>query len=251
MVTSLGEPDVNKLVRITESAADVGKVDDTKNMANDRIYVLSGDGDTVVESSVVESLLQYYKHFVNSVNIVGDFSVEAQHCQPTLNYGEDCQKLSSPYIGKCGFDGAGAALATLSPTPLTPRGVAVPANLQSFSQTGYFSDQHASIGDLGYLYVPTACADQTTPCSLHISFHGCHQGLDEIGKQYAENVGYNEWAETNNIVVLYPYAKVSSSRPTNPNGCWDWWGYTNFNYAVKVGVQMDFVRKMMKDLTGV
>ena len=51
--------------------------------------------------------------------------------------------------------------------------------------------------------------------------------------------GYNEWAETNNIIVLYPYVKPLPN--INPNGCWDWWGYTNEYYATKNGEQIRFI----------
>ena len=37
------------------------------------------------------------------------------------------------------------------------------------------------------------------------------------------NAGYNEVGELNNIIILYPQAIATVS---NPNGCWDWWGYT-------------------------
>ena len=40
------------------------------------------------------------------------------------------------------------------------------------------------------------------------------------------NGGYNEVADLNNIVILYPQAKRGSI-PYNPNGCFDWWGYTD------------------------
>jgi poly(3-hydroxybutyrate) depolymerase len=53
---------------------------------------------------------------------------------------------------------------------------------------------------------------------LHISFHGCHQDTAEIGDIYAQHAGYNEWAQSNNIIVLYPMAKVSTVAPMNPEG---------------------------------
>ena len=74
------------------------------------------------------------------------------------------------------------------------------------------------IGDVGYLYVPSACQSGKVSCRLHVSFHGCQQTLSLIGNAYAVHAGYNEWAEANNIIVLYPYAEVSKSNPTNPNG---------------------------------
>ena len=35
----------------------------------------------------------------------------------------------------------------------------------------------------------------------------------------------------------------------NPFGCWDWWGYTNFNYAVKAGRQITTIKAMLDRLT--
>ena len=64
--------------------------------------------------------------------------------------------------------------------------------------------------------IPYPCTQ--TSCRLHVSFHGCHQDTEEIGNAYALHSGFNEWAQNNNIIVLYPMAQVSESRPLNPNG---------------------------------
>ena len=61
--------------------------------------------------------------------------------------------------------------------------------------------------------------------------------------------GFNEWADSNDIVVLYPNA-VADESLGNPNGCWDWWGYTNANYGLKDGVQMSFARSLLDTLLG-
>ena len=47
---------------------------------------------------------------------------------------------------------------------------------------------------------------------------------------FARNTGYLEVAELNNIIVIFPQA--TSTILTNPKGCWDWWGYTNFLYRM-------------------
>ena len=54
----------------------------------------------------------------------------------------------------------------------------------------------------------------------------------------------NKYADTNDLLVLYPY-QVSSSTPNNPNGCWDWWGYETTTYALKSGPQMAAIKKMV------
>jgi hypothetical protein len=42
------------------------------------------------------------------------------------------------------------------------------------------------------------------------------------------------------MVILYPQAKKSTLAPSNPNGCFDWWGYSDSaiskgNYVTKKG----------------
>ena len=66
-----------------------------------------------------------------------------------------------------------------------------------------------------------------------------------MGLQYVEHSGYIEWAETNNIMVLFPQS-AKSDMPYNPEGCFDWWGYTDpLKYAVQSGVQMATVHNMV------
>lgn len=217
MKTYQGLPNVAELVALTHSDDTFGYVDSVKNLLDDRVYLFSGSQDSVVDSKVMHSLQDYYNSFVSPSNIVADFSVSAEHCFPTLAYGEACGTLSSPYIGKCGFDGAEAAFKTLYGQNLNAKTAMVSANFKSFDQTPYFSGTQTSLGDVGYIYVPQSCANGAT-CHLHVSFHGCLQTLDDIGNDYAAKIGMNEWAESNNIIVLYPYAKKSTTLPTNPNG---------------------------------
>jgi hypothetical protein len=77
----------------------------------------------------------------------------------------------------------------------------------------------------------------------HVVLHGCQQDPTKIQDAYYRNTGYNKWADTNNIVVLYPQTAPSSSG--NPNDCWDWWGYDDANYAKKSGRQMAAIKAMV------
>jgi len=109
MDTYLGTPSIERLVSLTKQDANLKKIDDPANLADDRIYLFSGKSDTVVHPEVMQSLQEYYLNFIKATNLVGDFALDAEHCLPTVDYGEACTRLSSPYIGKCNFDGAGAA----------------------------------------------------------------------------------------------------------------------------------------------
>lgn len=245
-----GGPETESLVALTLTDETLGYVDKVKNLSDDMIYIFSGKLDTVVFQKVVKQLENYYSNFINKKQIITEYDFPAEHCMPTLNYGEKCTELSSPYIGNCKLDGAGEAFQTLFKNLNSPVEM-ISSNLHSFDQSSYIPTPLSSIGKLGYIYIPTSCqSNDSVVCKLHISFHGCDQTLQTIGNQYAAHSGYNEWAESNNIVVLYPYIEVSYDVPYNPKGCWDWWGYTGPLYGVKLGVQVQFVRNLIFALTG-
>ena len=116
------------------------------------------------------------------------------------------------------------------------------------------------LSDKGFLFVPPQCADGSVTCKLHIAFHGCRQGhgfpitmikeaiYSKVWTHFVENAGYNEWADANDIVILYPQARrgimTSDIQHVNPQGCWDFWGYTDDKYHTKDGKQIAAVWKM-------
>lgn len=214
---TLGAPNTDELIALTWADASLNYIDSPVHLADDKVYIFSGKDDSVVNSKVVHSLQSYYTAFVKPGNIVANYDISAEHCLPTIDYGEPCATLASPYLGNCNFDGAGAALKTIYGNNLKS-GNAIETNLKSFDQTSFIKRTLTSIADTGYIYVPTNCADGKASCSLHISFHGCEQNVELIGSAYAEHAGFNSWAEANNIIVLYPYVKPSHLTPYNPNG---------------------------------
>jgi poly(3-hydroxybutyrate) depolymerase len=62
---------------------------------------------------------------------------------------------------------------------------------------------------------------------VHVVFHGCGQAAAnwDVGDAVYGHAGYNRWADQNKIIVLYPQTTPSA---VNFDGCWDWWGYTNY-----------------------
>ena len=59
---------------------------------------------------------------------------------------------------------------------------------------------------------------------------------------YYRHAGFNEWADTNHLIVLYSQTIASGA---NPNACWDWWGYDGPDYANRRGAQLGMVRAML------
>ena len=111
------------------------------------------------------------------------------------------------------------------------------------------------MGDSGFLYVPQAC--ETGACRVHVALHGCRMSVEQIGERFVREAGYNRWADTNRLVVLYPQTTPRNgagfrdwrwSFVFNPRGCWDWWGYTGPQYANKAGPQIRALKAMVDRL---
>ena len=71
--------------------------------------------------------------------------------------------------------------------------------------------------------------------------------MDNAPDDFIRDAGYNRWAASNHIVVLYPQTKASAE---NPNRCWDFWGYSGSNYYTRNGQQMRAVKFMVDRLIG-
>ena len=90
--------------------------------------------------------------------------------------------------------------------------------------------------------MPADCAAGPS-CRVVVALHGCLQSRDKVGDAFVRGAGINEWADTNRIVVLYPQA--AAKLKGNPNGCWDWWGYDDPNYATRRAPQMRAIKAMV------
>jgi hypothetical protein len=97
------------------------------------------------------------------------------------------------------------------------------------------------MAESGFAYVPAGCAAGQA-CRLHVAFHGCEQNAEAVGDAFYRNAGYNRWADTNKIIVLYPQAARTAA---NRYGCWDWWGYDDLNFPAKSGGQMVAIKTMI------
>jgi poly(3-hydroxybutyrate) depolymerase len=119
-----------------------------------------------------------------------------------------------------------------------------------FDQTEFAPGSNAaaiSMDQTGYAFVPTGCASGQQ-CGLVLALHGCLQNFATVGWAFIDDAGINEWADTNNIIVLYPQTVATNG--SNPEGCWDWWGYLNPNYALKSGPQMQALSAMVTRIAG-
>ena len=230
------------LTTITYSSAATFVIDPVQNMLHSQVYLLAGKYDSVVVPGVVKKLEEYYSKFVIAGNITSMYSLPAEHCFPTNDYGGNCTHLSLPYICNCNFSAAHEILKHVYPGSPDLKPSYRPENLFTFDQSE-FTTLFTIMDSIGYIYVPTACQSKKIPCRLHIAFHGCRQGRMYLGDEYAAHTGYGEYAEGLNTIVIFPQVDNST---LNPHGCWDWWGYTSPAYASKLGLQMISVRQVVE-----
>ena len=228
-----------------------GTIDPTSNIANKPIYMFSGTGDTTVHPAVMDMLDQYYLNYTNSGNITFDNTTPAEHAWISPDGPNACASSTIPYINNCSIDPEQTFLTMFYGSLNAKNAGTLGGSYIQFNQDAFVpggSAQAKSMDSTGWLYVPAACASGQA-CRLVIALHGCLQYQGMIQQQFVQKSGINEWADTNNIIVLYPQATSSSSNPLNPLGCWDWWGYNSADYALKSAPQMTAIMAMVSQIT--
>lgn len=236
--------DPNLISQYVEQSQQQKLIDDPSNINNDKVWIFHGAKDIIMANSVSRAIKEFYSHYTHLKNIKEVYTIDVNHGMPTISTGIKCDSIGESFLNACNYDAAGEILKTFY-GQLNSRTQAK-GELLEIDQTQY---NDAQLLDEGYLYVPSGCKNNRT-CQLHTVFHGCMQSTEFISKDFINGAGYNQWAESNNIVIFYPQVISSQISPMNPKGCWDWWGYTNENYANNKGPQMMAINAMMNKISG-
>ena len=241
------EPDPTSSLSAMQRLADEGNIDPLDGIPADRVYLFHGQADNTVARVTMDTLaVTYLAQGVPEEAISYSSSVDAGHGFVTEQGQIACAKTEPDFLIDCDIDQAGDVLTWLYgelAEAVPPRG----DGLVTFDQSLYAAGA-AGMDSSAFVYVPESCASGET-CRLHIALHGCKQGREVLGEDYARRTGYNRWAEANNIVVLYPQA-IKIPAPWynwfggNPNGCWDWWGYSGSDYLSRTAPQLAAIARM-------
>nr|XP_039269976.1 uncharacterized protein LOC120344730 [Styela clava] len=247
---------VKSLIENAKAQADLGRISSLDHLYNSKLYLFSGKEDSIVKPGVMTKAQEFYEEFVNPANILTQYDIVAEHGFVTMDNGGACNRIYTPtYINDCDYDsayhllnhiyGGNLEVPSYSLTAPAPRGTVLAFDQSEFIDT--LNPSSIGMASKGYIFVPDSCAGATESCRLHVSIHGCKQGDSFIGDSYVMQTGYNEVSALNNIIVIYPQASVIPI--SNPNGCWDFWGYTDSNYAYHNGKQVVAIMNMVKRLT--
>lgn len=243
---------VPALVTYTNNQTSLDTIDATSHLQGEPVYLFSGTLDTIVHQAVMDELQQYLETYVSSSEITYDNSTLAEHSWISPDGPNACGVLASPFINNCAMDPEQTFLTKFYGTLHARNGGALGGTLIQFDQNAFCSGgscSDISMDSTGWVFVPADCASGAT-CRIVLAIHGCGQGQSAVGEDFVKLSGLNEWADTNDIIVLYPQAIASTANPSNPEGCWDWWGYTNSNYALRSGAQPQALLAMVHQLEG-
>jgi hypothetical protein len=239
---------LTELETITRTTALSGFIDAVDHMKTSRVFILHGSQDIVVKQGVGIKLESFFKSFITAKGAVAsEFSVASGHGIPTMDYGAPCNSSSSPYLLNCAFDGAGSIIKHIYDGRLQVNRADQYDNSSfiTFDQTAFFhlpvTAKLAGFDDNGFAYIPQRCSNNSR-CPLHVVLHGCRQGFALMGATFMQYSGFAQWAEGSGVVLLFPQAIVTD---LNPDGCWDWWGFSGINYAAQLGLQSRAVFDMV------
>lgn len=218
-------------------------IDPLVNLAQSKVFLYSAKQDSRIFPKVMESAKTFYDNFVNPLNIMTVFNNNGVHTFPTIKNGNPCWYYGLPYIGSCNYDGAGSLLNHLYSLS-NEKSSYNTSNLFNFDQTLYADAWRCGLSNRGWVYAPYNCREFPLNCQLHVVLHGCGENFEFIRKTFINESGYGEWAENNNLVILFPQTVNGA---LNNGGCWDFMGFTGPDFALKSGRQMAAINNMAQN----
>ena len=242
MKTTLGAPDPEKLIARARDLADDGEIDPLSGLTKHNVYLYSGDKDATVSRPVVQAAKAFYELAGVDKGNLSYVEGDGGHAFITEEGGAACGLSEPPYISDCDYDQARAILGWIY-GPLTPAAGDPNGDFLVFEQAE-FTEPGEGFADEGVVYIPPSCRE-TPGCRVHVALHGCQQSRARVGGTFIEETGYAELADTNRLIILFP--QIASSA-VNPQGCWDWWGYSGLDYLSKDAPQISALWKMVERL---
>ncbi len=254
-------PDIGDLFAKADAKSASGAIDPLRLVSRQKVYVFHGYNDAVVARSVTDAAADFYRHYLGEAhrgNLFYQTTIGAGHslvvAQAQSQDGLDgCKDNEAPFIDTCGYDQAGIILRHIYGALNAPNRGPLTGTVKIFDQSVYTAPDDPgplSLGATGYVFVPREC-EAGAACRVHIALHGCKQDFGDVDRRFVDDTGYNAWADTNRLIVLYPQTTASPYLPSNPQACWDWWSYVNHedSYVTKSGPQIRTIKAMLDALT--
>lgn len=245
LLSAWGVGDPEKLAEKALARAARGDIDPIADVKTDRVYLFTGKSDRTVVPAIVKRAEAFYEKLgVPASNIKFVDSLSAGHAFVTEDEGSACEHSGKPYVVDCDYDQAGELLkhiyGNLNAPSSAPQGKYLEFDQQPFRD----ESRSDGLAQTGVVYIPEKC-ETSSRCRVHIAFHGCAQDRQSVGDAFIKETGFDRWADTNNVIVVFPQVATTVS---NPQGCWDWWGYTGNDYLTRTAPQISAVYRMLEAL---
>lgn len=223
--------------------ASLGRIDRLDALKRQRVWLFSGGVDDTVPAANVKALRDFYVEGMGTpaAQVHLEHRPEAGHGLPVDDApgAGACGVSAPPFINDCDFDAAGQLLGWLLPGTVHKTPAA--GELLAFDQRPYLRGlAWTGLANEGFVYVPASCrAGRSAGCRVHVVFHGCRQASlsddgsgGTVGRSFVERAGFNAWAASSRLIVLYPQVMPHDTGlplpyRLNPRACWDFWGYTS------------------------
>ena len=118
MKVAWGAPDAEELAKRAKELAEDGKIDELSGLADDKVYLFSGNEDQTVERPVVEAAKRFYTEVGVPEENVTLVERQGGHAFITETEGSGLRPLRQPYVSDCDYDQAKAILEWIYGTPL-------------------------------------------------------------------------------------------------------------------------------------
>ncbi|MGP9642542.1 MULTISPECIES: poly(3-hydroxybutyrate) depolymerase [unclassified Halomonas] len=262
MQTRAGQPALDRLDARWAGYKRHDWVGAREDLAQLRAFVWYGDADDVVQPELAELLAKQWLGWLTSPEQLQRVrSQAAGHGWPVQLREEEavgpqelgnCRQGGGSHVLACDEDVAQEMLAWLYPerdasiSAATSTTTSTTGELVAFDQSEFAVK---GLADTGYVFIPAACEEEA--CPVTIALHGCQMSASAIGDTFVSHSGLNRWAASHQQIVLYPQVDSSLS---NPQGCWDWWGYAeslwqkNPLHDTREGVQASALMRMLDRL---
>ncbi len=244
--------------------AQAGYVDPVCNIKKQRIFLYRGRNDTCYTAQSVSHTAEFFRLFEAKVHFENS-TIPSLHAIPTLSTGTPCgtegnYTESSPHgLEACDYNGVFHALNFIhgGKQSLNPPSTQNPGSLFRFDQTEFDLPRAGlDINSGGFVYIPIKCKATGARCGIHVFVHGCGMAAYAGPKPYAFNdtyarrAGFNEVAESNGFIILYPQLRYDdrARSASEIDNCWDQTGTTGVMYTDKAGAQVTAVMRMIERL---
>eukprot|EP00041_Stephanoeca_diplocostata_P009827 m.153460 g.153460 ORF g.153460 m.153460 type:complete len:377 (+) comp17915_c0_seq2:51-1181(+) len=245
--------DVSPLIQYAKDQAQQGTIDSLQHLQSRRVFLYRGKSDTTYNKGSVLATYNVLNAFVPSTAMKFVTHVDSPHLVPGIDpYLCWWEEWGGP--DNCTYDGAGESLRWIygSAALQGPRQNDTKSlfeYLHAFTQDPYVppGPNKELFATTGRIFVPPSCQKATAMCTLHVFLHGC--GVASTYDVFTKYGGFNEWAYNNNLVVLYPQmASNKGNTSQERSGCFDGYGQTGKDYALKSGHQMTAIINMVRAL---